>query len=255
MKTKKEKNMIILFALLCPVLSVMIVKDYDETNVVKGDGSLITIKMDTPEMDISQVTWCKSPIPNPVTETDRIPVELDECRAPGLMHMQLFPNTRNLVQLPISEPGTIYIDSINLGGPDTRHQFNIMVTTASGITLCVRFNPLQTVKHAVETSTPPPLVFSSSSFGLETSASSSSSSSLDKAKNSMWMPSFVVFLAGIFVIVLGAIVIRHRQRIINPYRKREQGFEFELVERHTDSDLELLTVLGKGADPAFFVNK
>ena len=63
--------MILLFLLLCHGWSVMIVKDYEETNVVKGDGSLITIKLDA--SDISQVTWCKSPIPNPLSAEDRIP--------------------------------------------------------------------------------------------------------------------------------------------------------------------------------------
>lgn len=237
----------------------MIVKDYEETNVVKGDGSLITIKLDTPEVDISQVTWCKSPIPNPLSEEDRVPVDLDECRAPGLMHMQLFPNTHNLVQLPVSEPGTIYIDTTNLGGPDTRHQFNIMVTTASGVILCVRFNPLQTAKHAE--------VVSSATSENEATLSSSSSSKTnspeeeqvlisEKLRNPAWMPSFIVFCAGLFVILLVAIVVRHRQKkTSSSVGYRDQPFDFEMVERHTDSDRELLTVLGKGADPVFFINK
>lgn len=263
--------MILLFLLLTAAsAAVMIVKDYEETNVVKGDGSLITIKLDTPEVDVSRIDWCKSPIPNPVSEEDRVPADLDECKAPGLMHMQLFPNTRDLVQQPVTEPGTIYIDARNIGGADTRHQFNIMVTTASGNIFCVRFNALRPVKHADSTTSS-----SSSPSVLITSAPATTDENKENeqvtsttfavaagSQNPQWMSSFVVFLSGIFVIILGAVFVRHKMNKNNStttlplYRGDSTSYEFEMVPRNTaSSDKELLTMLGTGANPAFFVNK
>jgi hypothetical protein len=137
-----------------------------------GSWITITLKHGATTANVKRIVWCKSVTPNPLRFGDRIPPPIDDCRGAGLMHLVLWegaaPAAAAGVEMPANEPDTIYIDPATLGGWDTRHQFNVIVTvdkvadpTAAAavrgnleLVQVVRFNPVAPVAAPVALAAP-----------------------------------------------------------------------------------------------------
>ncbi len=240
---------------------------------------------------ITKIEWCKSTIPNPAAgDVDApVPMDINGCKGYGLMHLTLYPSKRALIRAPIDEPNTLYIDPVNVGGLDARHQSNIVIHAAvdanTDLMQIVRFNPL----------TAAPTTSTSTTTTTTTTSSTSTSTmvpiqtvitpivvSVSSKYNIKGM--LVVFVMGMSVFALLGTMhyakssnwslrkLKHyaKQRalmhgIISTY---DQPMDFISGDDDNDDDdvvvvddenvkeqnLQILQRLGVGASPAFVVN-
>lgn len=182
-----------------PPMSHMSVNRIQDYNGPSLESAWITIRVH-PDLTrefhnrvpkITRVLWCRSLEPNPAPPNLHVngagvnllepphdappqPADIDECRAPNLLRMQLYPNSNVEIRQTKDEPDMLYIDPDQLGGRDTTHQFDIIVEmrmndSATG-RYVVRFNPITppvvvvvettplpvTTQEEVETPPPPP---------------------------------------------------------------------------------------------------
>jgi len=168
--------LLLLFVLLVSSTNVInVVTDYPG----KHEG-WITIVLDKNTLQgrraaVQKITWCASTTPNPKV-TDKTdpdyappPEDIDNCKARGLQHLQLYPNPHPLVRQEAEEPGMVYIDPANVGGWDSEHQADIIVEADIGeetkLIQVVRFNVPRILKEPVH---PPPPAPTPVSHSIET---------------------------------------------------------------------------------------
>jgi hypothetical protein len=253
--------------------TITVVTDYPG----KHEG-WITIELDKNTLNgkraaVQKITWCASTTPNPkVTDKNDPdyappPEDIDNCKARGLQHLQLYPNPHPLVRQEAEEPGVVYIDPANVGGWDSDHQADIIVEADIGgdtkLVQVVRFNvPRILVESNHPPSppvvpSPPPVVVSPSSPPSPVAISSSPPSVSIQVEEEQqqhesppplhpWKSVAFVFGIGLLVLAVGIFVSHYSRspREWVAYAKRQaklRGFiktnptEYDFLEQRVDT--------------------
>ena len=241
-------------------------------------SSWITINLAHPTTNIKSVMWCKSITPNA-----KHPPALNDCKGPGLTHLELFPGR---VRVLPEEPNTVYVDPDQIGGWDTEHQYVIIVLANvkernAQLMQVVRFNALSAPLGAesvsssgktlvIQTAAPPPngggstvdaVVSSSTSVDQVLPLPSSSSSNTQHERPiHPWLATGLVFGIGMLIfVILGTIIFAKKSGKMQQHAYKQQtDYEFNKLPS-LDEDIELqdmsiLMKLGKGANEAFKMN-
>ena len=201
-----------------------------------GMGWIQIVMRAAEQVQVQHVIWCKSGIPN---AHEPPPPDIDECRAPNLQQIQLFPSARPFLRDPPEpEPNTLYVNPDDLGGWDLQHQFNIIITGNKGaFQQVIRFNPLRAV-----TSTTTPIIMSTTTtttmsttiMTTEQATQGSTQESTQEpatptppiivaAQDHPWLGASLFLASGLVLIALVTLIIRWRQiRRARPYAQLEE---------------------------------
>jgi len=204
----------------------------------------IQIVMRAPEqVQVQHVIWCKSGIPN---AHEPPPPDIDECRAPNLQQIQLFPSARPFLRDPPEpEPNTLYVNPDDLGGWDMQHQFNIIITGNKGaFQQVIRFNPLKAAATVTTLTTPPittttttttttitvlsttvPMMTEQSTEGSSVTPTPTSAPTpiVLAQDHHPWLGASLFLASGLVLIALVTLIIRWRQmRRARPYGQLEE---------------------------------
>jgi hypothetical protein len=227
--------MIILIVMLNVVSATSVVVDYPA--LAMGHGWIQIGLRAAEQVQVQRVDWCKSGVPNADD-----PPDIDECNAPNLQHMRLYPSARTYLRTPEeAEPNMLYISADDLGGWDMQHQFVIIVSGNKGaFRQVVRFNPLPPPKPASTdaTSTDAPSTDAPSTDATSTDATSTDATSTDAASTDAastdaasthaastdavpsphpWFGAGLFLGSGLVLIVLVTLLIRWRQHRQSPH--------------------------------------
>jgi hypothetical protein len=188
-------------------ITLRVVKDYAHPEGTVSEW--ITIPLDPGFLNgattatLKEVVWCKSI----ALSTSR--GDLNECQAPGLMHLRLFPSTTPLplVRILEDEPHVIYIDPANIGGWDQTHMFEIVVKASASES--ARYGAATDLIQIVRFNAPPGKMAADEIVPISSSSSSSSSASTFSSSSTLspfvketeqqyqWPAALVVFLVGL----------------------------------------------------------
>lgn len=233
-------------------------------------SSWITIALAQPVSTIKSVMWCKSIMANPKAEGDRVPPLLKDCQGKGLTHLELYPKH---VRIPNDEPNTIYIDPEEIGGWDTTHQFNIIVSAhvkerSVELMQVVRFNPALPAGTAGTSAIQGPVEHSVPAVPAGTAGTTDANSipiisvvpSVPEGTEGTpeppihpWLSMGMIFGFGLLLLsTLGlAAYAKKRHR---PFNQMSSLDRLPSMSEDEEDGIEMLMKMGKGADPAFEQN-
>lgn len=205
---------------------------------------------------VVRVEWCRSLYSN----SEGAAIDINNCKAPGLMHMTLYPNAKRRY-IKDSSTSTMFVERSDIGGHDDDHQFNIIVRTralnGTEYETVYRFNPLFTTTLAPSSSPPPSSSSSIIVAGVPNRVES----------NNSWKVALSVFCIGMAVIAGVAFTLHRRgfgfkEAIVKNIRIYGGGYEFttaavQIPEEDflsVESEQEILRNLGIGANEAYEEN-
>ena len=204
--------MLVLLSLIACVGVQALVVDYPASQM--GLGWIQIALRHTDPVQVQRVHWCRSGVAN---GADPPPPDIAECTASNLQHLQLYPSTRvYLRDPPEAEPNTLYIDADDLGGWDTRHQFDIIIEGNKGVfRQVVRFNalPPTTTSETLtsETLTSSEVLTSSEATSEVLTSSEVITTFPALVSHHPWLGSGIFLGSGLLLITLVTLLLRWRQ--------------------------------------------
>jgi hypothetical protein len=262
--------MLVLLLLFC-VLSFAagethtIIKDYARPH--KG---WISIRLtDYPITKVTSIQYCGTAAA--VSKDLGMPSkDLKECQAAGLMHKTLFPPQRGSRKRDLEgiriEGILVQIDPVLVGGWMLDRPFDVIVHAelkngAGELMHVERFN-FESVPASTTTTTTSEASVATTTIGSTTSETTLLSVPTTEAviidePTHPWTLIIVMACIGSLGLALSAIfVYSSKRRRTSVYGDSTYNFETELVDFHQkqQEDLDILTRLGEGANPAFLAN-
>jgi hypothetical protein len=220
---------------------------------ISSNEPIIALQTDEHPGYVTRVEWCRSLYLN----RDN-PPDIHNCKAPGLMHLVLYPNEKR--RYIKSESKMMLVDRADLGGVDTEHQFNIIVQSrdTNGVLYetIYRFNP---ISHPPPPTPPPPS--NSPTISPDTTTPFFAMAGTNpKEQPRTWVNALIVLCVGLAAVAGLAFVLYKRGFGEKFFPKRLQtyggGYEFTSIPIEKDfvsieSEQDILKKLGIGANEAF----